>query len=450
MRRGSEFTAASSMAGIVVLLVGGLAIASLTSCGGSGGSPGPTNAAPTVNAGSDRTGAVGQAMNLDGTVNDDGLPASPGATTATWSKVSGPGNVTFANAKAVDTTATFSAVGEYVLRLSATDGDKTSTDEVTVTVTAVGTNQAPTVSAGADTSVVRPNAVNLDGTVTDDGLPAGASVTSTWSQVSVDPAGGTATFGNANATDTTATFSAAGTYTLRLTADDTELQGSDDVVVTVTEPAPTNAAPVAAAGPDRTIERGQSATLAGNVTDDGKPDPPAAVTAKWTKKSGPGTVTFANANVAGTTATFSVSGTYVLTLTANDGAKTGTDDVQVTVTKPVVTGPAVSSFSPEAYTVGQPMTVTLEITPEATVSVYAVEDAIPSGWAVTEISDSGSFDAVNGKVKWGPFFDHTARTLTYKVTPPTGTTGQKTFTGTASFDGTDTAVIGDRDTSPAS
>jgi hypothetical protein len=45
-------------------------------------------------------------------------PTGPAPRT-TWSKVSGPGLVTFADASAPSTTATFSAAGEYVLRVSA-------------------------------------------------------------------------------------------------------------------------------------------------------------------------------------------------------------------------------------------------------------------------------------------------------------------------------------------
>ncbi|MCK4899601.1 MAG: hypothetical protein KAS38_12530, partial [Anaerolineales bacterium] len=52
----------------------------------------------------------------------------------TWSQVSGPGVVTFANANAVDTTANFSKSGVYTLRLTADDGDLSSFDEVTITV----------------------------------------------------------------------------------------------------------------------------------------------------------------------------------------------------------------------------------------------------------------------------------------------------------------------------
>ena len=71
---------------------------------------------PTVDAGPDQTITLPSAVSLDGTVSDDGLPNPPAAVTTTWSKVSGPGTVTFANANAVDTTATFSAAGTYILR----------------------------------------------------------------------------------------------------------------------------------------------------------------------------------------------------------------------------------------------------------------------------------------------------------------------------------------------
>jgi len=105
----------------------------------------PTNQAPTVNAGPDQTITLPAGVNLDGTVTDDGLPNPPGAVTTTWSQVGGPGTVTFGNASAVDTTATFSTDGIYILRLTADDGGLTAFDEVTVTVNPQPpANQAPT------------------------------------------------------------------------------------------------------------------------------------------------------------------------------------------------------------------------------------------------------------------------------------------------------------------
>ena len=56
-----------------------------------------------------------------------GLPAPTGpAPGTTWSKVAGPGTVTFADPNAAVTTATFSAPGEYVLRVSADNGETTA------------------------------------------------------------------------------------------------------------------------------------------------------------------------------------------------------------------------------------------------------------------------------------------------------------------------------------
>jgi hypothetical protein len=99
----------------------------------------------------------------------------------------------------------------------------------------------------------------------------------------------------------------------------------------------------------------------------------------------------------------------------------------------VVGGTATRSL-PVCYTTSA-QTVSIHVSPAASVLVQAVEDAPPSGWPVSEISDGGGWDDVSHKVKWGPFFDNTTRTLTYKVTPPEGQSGPKTFTGQASFDG---------------
>jgi PKD repeat protein len=47
---------------------------------------------------------------------------------------------------------------------------------------------------------------------------------------------GNVTFGNASSANTTAQFSTAGTYTLRLTANDGELAAFAELTVTVTDP----------------------------------------------------------------------------------------------------------------------------------------------------------------------------------------------------------------------
>jgi hypothetical protein len=291
---------------------------------------GTANQAPTVNAGPDQTITLPAGATLSGSATDDGLPNPPGAVSTTWTQASGPGTTTFANPNAASTTATFSTSGTYVLRLTASDSALSTSDDVSVTVNpASPTNQAPVVNAGPDQTITLPASASLSGSVTDDGLPnPPAAVTASWTQVSGP---GTATFVNPNAASTTVSFSASGTYVLRLTGNDSALSASDDISITVNPASSTNQAPVVNAGPDQTVTLPSGATLSGNVTDDGLPNPPGTVTVAWTQVSGPGTATFANANAASTSVTFSTSGTYVLRLTASDSALSSSDDVVITV-----------------------------------------------------------------------------------------------------------------------
>ncbi|TMK34551.1 MAG: hypothetical protein E6G58_11285 [Actinobacteria bacterium] len=92
-----------------------------------------------------------------------------------------------------------------------------------------------------------------------------------------------------------------------------------------------NHAPVVNAGPDQTVKLPASATMQGSVTDDGLPNPPAAVTSTWSQVSGPGTATFTDPSSPTTTVSFDAAGTYVLRLTGDDSALQASDDVTVTV-----------------------------------------------------------------------------------------------------------------------
>jgi len=96
------------------------------------------NAAPVVNAGPDQSVSMPGGVNLPGTATDDGLPNPPATLTLLWSKVSGPGTVTFSDPSSASTSALFSTAGTYVLRLSANDGETTSSDDVTVSASLGG------------------------------------------------------------------------------------------------------------------------------------------------------------------------------------------------------------------------------------------------------------------------------------------------------------------------
>ena len=299
-------------------------IAALASGGGSG------NVAPTVDAGVDQTIVLPADATLDGTVSDDGEPNPPGAVTTLWTMMSGPGTVTFGDDTAVDTTASFSVDGVYVLNLAADDSDLTSNVQLTVTVNAAGGgNVAPTVDAGVDQTIVLPADATLDGTVSDDGEPnPPGAVTTSWTVVSGP---GTVTFTDDTQVDTTASFSLEGTYELNLAANDSDLTTNDQITVIVNAGGGSNIAPAVDAGVDQMITLPNDATLDGTISDDGEPNPPGAVTTSWTVVSGPGTVTFTDDTQVDTTASFSLEGTYELNLAANDGALTTNDQIIIIV-----------------------------------------------------------------------------------------------------------------------
>ena len=349
------------------------------------------NKPPTVSAGSNQTITLPASASLSGTASDDGLPA--GSTlTVTWSKVSGPGTVTFANANAKATTASFSAAGTYVLQLSATDGALTSTSSVTITVNAASpVNKPPTVSAGSNQTITLPASASLSGTASDDGLPAGSTLTVTWSKVSGP---GTVTFANANAKATTASFSAAGTYVLQLSATDGALTSTSSVTITVNAASPVNKPPTVSAGSNQTITLPASAGLSGTASDDGLPAG-SAMTVTWSMVTGPGTVTFANANAKATTASFSAAGTYVLQLSATDGALTSTSTVTITVNA----APPVNQ--PPTISAGSNQTITLPAS--AGLSGTASDDGLPAGSTLTvtwsKVSGPGTVTFANANAK---------------------------------------------------
>ncbi|MEM9713212.1 MAG: hypothetical protein AAGA17_13425, partial [Actinomycetota bacterium] len=262
---------------------------------------------PVVEAGGPYVVAEAGTLELDGSVIDQG------GAVAEWSKLSGPGDVTFGDAASPSTTATFSAPGQYVLPLRADDGIfDTVTDLADVVVDA-----APEVDAGGDTFVVLPDVLAVDGSVTDDG-----AVVIEWT--ADDPS---VTFADDAASATTVTFPTEGTYVLTVTADDgVNPPVTDTVSVEVFDAPPPDLPPIVEAGDSISIQLPASAPLDGSVTDDG-PN-----TTTWSLVSGPGAVTFADTAAAATSASFSEAGTYVLRLTADDGVNpAATDDVTVTV-----------------------------------------------------------------------------------------------------------------------
>jgi len=114
---------------------------------------------------------------LTGIVTD-----SSGTPTLLWTKISGPGSVTFGSPTMASTSLTFSVPGTYVLRLTATDSQSLKGfADVIVNVVAPG-NQPPVINLSFSPTVTLPASLSVTGTVTDDGLASGSTLIISWTK----------------------------------------------------------------------------------------------------------------------------------------------------------------------------------------------------------------------------------------------------------------------------
>ena len=372
------------------------------------------NNPPVASAGPDKTITLPvNSVILNGSGTDsDGSIAS-----YLWTQVSG-GAATLTNANTANLTASGLQAGSYVFRLTVTDNQGTpGSDDATVTVNPAG-NAAPVANAGPDKTITLPtNSVTLNGSATDSD---GTIATYSWTKVS----GGAATLTNANTANLTVTGMVVGPYTFRLTVTDNQgAQGSDDATVIV-NPAG-NSAPLANAGPDKTITLpANSVLLNGSGTDsDGS-----IASYSWTKVSG-GTATLTNANTANLTVSDLVGGVYTfrLTVTDNQGA-TGSDDVTVTVIGASGNIPPVANKDNTGTGKNRPVTINVvsnDTDSDGTINPATVDlDITVNEIQQTAITPEGSF-AVNesGVVTFTPAADYIgAASVNYTVNDNGGAT----------------------------
>jgi hypothetical protein len=301
---------------------------------------------PLVNAGIDRTITLPSQAILAGSITGDSNPL-PAARplTAIWSTIRGPGLVTFGIRTAPTTTARFSTPGTYLLRLTATDGAPFNFDDVLITVL-----ERPADTTPPSVSIVDP----ADG--------AQVRGTTTIAVQAVDAVGVTAVElivdGELSGAVTAPPY-LFGLDTILLGDGPHQLQArASDAAGNVGSSAPVsinvnntsiNQRPTVSAGPDQTITLPAATELAGAVTDDGLPLPP-ALGITWSKILGPGTVTFADPAAPATSASFSRPGLYVLRLRASDGALSASDSVRITV-RPAVPPCAGLCGNPTDFTI---------------------------------------------------------------------------------------------------
>ncbi|MCC7376561.1 MAG: hypothetical protein IT581_18020 [Verrucomicrobiales bacterium] len=133
----------------------------------------------------------------------------------------------------------------------------------------------------------------------------------------------------------------------------------------------------------------------------------------------------------------------------DDRGETGHSGAVVVFVRDLADQAFVKRQLPPAYLPGSAIEVHLLADPPRGGGAWTVEDAPPAGWVVSAISDEGAFDAVHGRVKFGPFTDGKSRDLHYQVTAAQGATGAQKFAGSSSFDGKSYPVVGNDSVLPA-
>ena len=134
-----------------------------------------TNSPPSVEAGPAQTILEGSEVSLNGTATDP----EGDALTYLWTYNSNGLNIVFANATSASTTFTAPQVEAdttILFTLTADDGPDTSSDSVSITVTA-HVNSIPSVEAGSAQTILEGSEVSLNGTATD---PEGDAMTYLW------------------------------------------------------------------------------------------------------------------------------------------------------------------------------------------------------------------------------------------------------------------------------
>lgn len=168
-----------------------------------------------------------QQVFLSGTVSDDDRP-TPESLTHAWSQVSGP-QANVVEAESLLTALALPLPGDYVFRLTASDGEFEVFDELNITVSGPNNNLPPIVEAGsAIFQDFTTDEIAILGVATDATIPEGETLQYLWTQIE-GPSD--AVIANTAALATSVNFREPGKYVLRLTVNDGEYFVSDDLEV---------------------------------------------------------------------------------------------------------------------------------------------------------------------------------------------------------------------------
>ena len=367
------------------------------------------NVAPTINAGTNASIGEGSTFTRNGTITDPGVLDTLTGATVDYGDGSGvqPLTVTSGN---FNLSHLYNDSGTFTVTLTATDSDGgVGTTSFVITVN----NLPPVPNAGADATLGEGVQFTRTGSITDN------SPLDTFPSGTVDYGDGT---GVQPLSISGSTFQLShvyadnGTYTVTVNVqDDDGATGTDTLILTVT-----NAAPTIAVGPGQNVAEGTVVTLTPTTFNDlGTLDTHTAVI-NWgdtttsagivteTPTGPPGTTSGTNGTVTGTHV-YADNGTYTVTVTVTD------DDLQ-----------SVSQTYTIVVTNANPV-----VTPRGNITVNE-GDTVDLG--SSSFNDKGTLDTHTATVNWG-VGGPVAATVTETPTGPpgnaAGTTG--TLAGTHTY-----------------
>ncbi|MFH2066082.1 MAG: PKD domain-containing protein [Pseudomonadota bacterium] len=276
----------------------------------------------------------------------------------TWTQLSGtPATLTNSSTAIATFTAPATAPEALTFQLTVT-GNNSYTDTDTTIVNVVDGHLKPNVGINPMSQTVKEGVtVTLIANASD---PDGTIQTYLWVQRSGTGVTLSST-SEPTVTFTSPDVGASGdSLEFKLTVTDNDgLENTANAIVNVIKADDTNTAPIAAAGPDQTIEKGAIVTLDGTGSSD--PDAGDTITYRWTKLSGPD-VTLSDSTSASPTFTApasleNVAFVFELTVTDNGGLSDN-DTVIITITDGNNTEPEANAGVDQAVAAGA--TVTLD------------------------------------------------------------------------------------------
>src|SRR5690606_13336778 len=293
------------------------------------------NTPPTANAGRDRTVALGETVELDGSASTD--PDGDQLTYAWTLDVPAGSTAALSDPSAIRPTFQVDAPGTYTASLVVDDGSAQSAAD---TVTLDTLNSAPMAEAGPDRTVAVGALVELDGSGSSD--PDGDVLSYQWT-LTERPDGSGAQLTNPNVVDPSFVADVAGEYVASLTVHDGVRASDPDIVAISTA----NSAPVANAGADITAEPGDTVELDGSASSDVDGD---SLTYLWSLLARPSgsAADLVGETLAKPTLTIDVEGVYVAQLVVFDGRKRSVPDTVAIV--------AIAPPDPNADTDGDGLT----------------------------------------------------------------------------------------------